>query len=355
MKPRPSRVRPSRPDPRWPAWLGLAAVVLLVAACAAPTPRPVEPVPTAPVAPPPKVELGRDQDFAIVIAQPDDDFAKLAQRYLGDARKAWWIAEFNNVDQVVPGEDLVIPLRARNPIGVFPTGYQTVTILCYHRFGPTRSAMTVTPAAFEAQMDFLARNGYRVVSMAQLADFIAGSEPLPKKTVAITIDDGYRATYQIAFPILRKFGFPATVYLYSDFVGAADAMTWPQMQELARSGLVEIQPHSKSHANLTVRLPGETEARYVERIRREIEAPAALIQDKLTLASVSFAYPYGDVNDLVAGVLQRQGIRLGATVTAGGNGFFAPPYMLRRTMIYGTEDLESFKSKLVTFTRAATR
>ena len=62
--------------------------------------------------------------------------------------------------------------------------------------------------------------------MARLARFLAGKEALPTKTVVITIDDGYRATYEIAFPILRKHGFPATVFLYSDFVGAADAMTW---------------------------------------------------------------------------------------------------------------------------------
>jgi peptidoglycan/xylan/chitin deacetylase (PgdA/CDA1 family) len=348
MRPPP---RLPRSDPRWRALLGLVAALLIVAGCAAPPPRPPEP----PAPPPAKAELGRDRDFAIVVAQPGDDFASLAERYLGDAGKAWWIAEFNNIDQVSAGQSLVIPLRARNPIGVHANGYQTVPILCYHRFGPNRSSMTITASSFEAQMEYLAKNGYRVISMAQFGDFIAGKEPLPRKTVVITIDDGYRATYQIAYPILRRFGFPATVYLYSDFVGAADAMTWPQMQEMVKSGLIEIQPHSKSHANLTVRLPGETEARYAERIRREVEAPQAVIQDKLGLASLSFAYPYGDMNDLVAGLLQRQGVHLGATVTAGGNGFYAYPYMLRRTMVYGTDDMETFKSKLATFTRLAAR
>jgi peptidoglycan/xylan/chitin deacetylase (PgdA/CDA1 family) len=84
-------------------------------------------------------------------------------------------------------------------------------------------------------MEYLAQNGYRVITMKQLERFLEGKEPLPKKTVVITIDDGYRATYQVAFPILKKYGFPATVYLYSDFVGAADAMTWAQMQEMVRS------------------------------------------------------------------------------------------------------------------------
>jgi peptidoglycan/xylan/chitin deacetylase (PgdA/CDA1 family) len=194
-----------------------------------------------------------------------------------------------------------------------------------------------------------------VISMREFANFLAAREPMPKKTVVITIDDGYRSTYQTAFPVLKKYGFPATVYLYSDFVGASDAMTWPQMQEMERSGLIEIQPHSKTHANLTVRLPGETDAKYGERVRREVDAPIGAIQDRLSVASFSYAYPYGDVNDLVADLLQKQGVRLGVTVSAGGNGFFAYPYMLRRTMIFGTDDLDAFKSKLSTFVRTAAR
>jgi peptidoglycan/xylan/chitin deacetylase (PgdA/CDA1 family) len=333
--------------------LGLLVVTLLIVqGCAAPPPRPPEPEP-APART--SAVLGRDQDFAIVVAQAGDDFASLAERYLGDPKKGWWIAEFNGIDDVRAGQDLVIPLRPRNAIGVYANGFQTIPILCYHRFGPNRSAMTLAAPAFEAQMEYLARNGYRVITMAQFARFLEGKEPVPKKSVVITIDDGYRATYQVAYPILRKYGFPATVYLYSDFVGATDAMTWAQMQEMVRSGLIEVQPHSKTHANLTVRLPGEGDARYAERVRREVEAPVNAIYEKLALASFSYAYPYGDVNDMVAELLARQGVRLGVTVTSGGNGFFAYPYMLRRTMVFGTEDLEVFKSKLATFTRTAAR
>jgi hypothetical protein len=206
--------------------LGLLVVTAIVQGCAAPSPLPAGAAPVPVRASP---LLGRDQDFAIVVAQNGDDFASLAERYLGDPGKGWWIAEFNGVDRVQPGQDLVVPLRPRNAIGVYPSGFQTVPILCYHRFGPNRSAMTLTPSAFETQMDYLARNGYRVISMAQLARFLEGKAPVPKRAVVITIDDGYRATYQVAYPILRKHGFPATVYLYSDFAGAGDALTWPQM------------------------------------------------------------------------------------------------------------------------------
>src|SRR5438552_9225112 len=57
----------------------------------------------------------------------------------------------------------------------------------------------------------------------------------PTRRSSDLIDDGYRATYDIAYPILKKYGFPATVFLYSDFVGAGDALTYPQMKELSAS------------------------------------------------------------------------------------------------------------------------
>jgi peptidoglycan/xylan/chitin deacetylase (PgdA/CDA1 family) len=280
--------------------------------------------------------------------QRGETLAALAQKYLGDPGKGWWIAEFNGIEQVQAGQEVVIPLRNRNVYGVYASGFQTIPILCYHRFGANKSAMTVTQPAFEQQMDYLAKNGYRVIPLAHLARFLDGKEPMPKKTVAITIDDGYRATYQIAYPVLKKYNFPATVYLYTDFVGAGDALTWPQMEEMVRSGVIEIQPHSKTHSNLTVKLAGESDARYVERMRKEVDVPINVIKDRLAASTFSYAYPYGDVNDTVVEFLRAKGVRMGVTVTPGGNPFFAPPVMLRRSMIFGNDDLDAFRAKLVT-------
>ncbi len=317
---------------------------------------PAEPAPTA-VAPPVVAGpvLNRDADFALVVVAEGETPATLAQRYLGNANQGWQIREFNSADALRPGQIAVIPLRPRNASGVYKNGYQTVPILCYHRFGNRVSRLSVSQAAFEAQMDYLAQQGYQVVSLRQLARFLDGKEALPPKAVALTIDDGYRSTYEIAYPILRKHGFPATVFLYSDFVGASDALNWAQMKEMTASGLIDIEPHSKTHANLTLKLAGENEARYRDRIRREVDAPVALLRDRLTEPSFTFAYPYGDVNELVVELLQRQNIHQGVTVTPGGNAFFAYPYMLRRSMVFGGEDLDAFKAKLATFTRAHAR
>jgi peptidoglycan/xylan/chitin deacetylase (PgdA/CDA1 family) len=346
---------------RLPSLAGaLLVLAVVLAGCATPTPpatSDVEPAPRAvvPTMPADGV-VARDADFALVLIRAGDTYATLSQRFLDDAGKAWWLSRFNHDEPLEAGALVAVPLQVRNAVGVYPSGYQTISVLCYHRFG-TRggSRLNVTAAAFEAQMDYLARNGFTVVPMARLAGFLDGKAALPPKTVVITIDDGYKSSFEIAWPILRKFGFPATVYLYSDFVGAGDALSWGQMKEMTAGGLIDIQPHSKSHANLTLRLPGETDARYRDRIRREVDVPVATIKDKLAVPTFSYAYPYGDVNEYVVELLAKQKVNYGVTVTPGGNAFYAYPFMLRRSMIFGNDDLEAFKAKLTTFVRTGAR
>jgi peptidoglycan/xylan/chitin deacetylase (PgdA/CDA1 family) len=324
----------------------LAAAVLLAGCAEAPQRAVTPPAAAAPVA---AAEIARNDDFLIVRVAAGETAATLAQRHLGDRGKAFWILEANGGSEPATGDIVAIPLRPSNPLGVAPGGFQAVPILCYHRFGAKATPLTVTPTAFAAQMDYLARNGYTVVPVARLAAFLAGREPLPRKTVAITIDDGYRSTYEIAYPILARHGFPATLFLYSDFVGAKDALSWTQMKEMLAAGVFDIQPHSRTHANLTQKQPGETDAQYRDRLRREVDVPINTIRDRLGAPSATFAYPYGDVNDAVIAELKRRDVAAGVTVTPGGNGFFAYPFYLRRSMVYGTDSIDAFKAKLVTF------
>ena len=338
---------------RTPA-VGVAIVATIVMlGCAQVPPKPA-PEPEAPIAQEGLV-LARDDAFIVVVAGPGEDLPTLAQRYLGDRAKRWWISDFNNIDDVKPGQTVVIPLKPTNPSGVYANGFVTVPILCYHRFGPKPSQLAVTPAAFEAQMDYLARNGYHVLPLSRVLGFLERGEPIPRKSVVLTIDDGYRSTFEVAYPILKKYGFPATVFLYSDFVGAPDALTWPQMKEMEASGIVNIQPHSKTHANLTVRMAGESDARYRERMKTEVDVPIKLIQDRLAVNSASYAFPYGDVNETVVDLLKRQGVHAGVTVTPGGNAFFSYPFMLRRSMVFGGDSIDVFKAKLATFAQASPR
>jgi len=332
---------------RTAAPFALALAGGLLAGCAAPPPAPAAAVPVAAPAQAGQV-LGRNERFVVYQPGTGDTLRSIAARFLGDASRDWAIRAANDDAEAVPGRPLVVPLRPPNPGGVEPDRYQTVPILCYHRFGTTPSKMVVTPANFALQLAWLADNGYHVVPLAQLAGWLEGRDALPPKAVVITIDDGYESVWNYAVPLLREHGFPATLFVYPDFVGAGGALSWPQLQELAVSGLVDVQSHSKSHRDLIERGADETEARYRQAIEAEVRVPHDVIEKRIQVPQRIYAYPYGDVNELVLAALARNHYELGVTVNPGGNPFWAHPLLLRRTMIFGDHDLAAFKARLVT-------
>jgi peptidoglycan/xylan/chitin deacetylase (PgdA/CDA1 family) len=335
----------------------LAFISLLIAGCATPPP-PQEPVSAAPEAVDPGPRPGviaRNERFVIYHPGTDDTLASLALQFLGSEAAAWKIADFNGISSIEPGKAIAIPLRPLNPMAIWPEGYQTVPVLTYHRVGARTNRMEVTTRQLDEQFAFLAKQGYRVVRLSELADFLAGKRELPKRAVVLTFDDGYTSTYEHAYPLLKKYGFPATVFLYTNFIGAKDALTWPQIREMAGSGLVDFQPHSRTHANLIVRLSGETDHQYRERLDTEIRAPRDLIRRSLSSEVIYYAYPYGDANDLVLERLSQADFRLGLTVNPGGNASFAFPLMLRRTMVFGDRGLDAFKAALEVFKEIGAR
>ena len=330
--------------------IGGSVLAAVLAGCAAPPAGPTQEKLRSTVAgatPPATGEvLGRSERFVIYKPEPEDTLRSIAARFLGSEDRYWAIGDFNNIARVEPGQPVVVPLKATNPLGVYADRLQMVPILCYHRFGHGGGKMVVSPTNFAQQLDWLARNDYHVIRLTDLVAYLKGEQALPRRSVVITIDDGYESVYRHALPILRKHGYPATVFVYTDFIGAGEALSWPQLQELAASGLVDIQAHSKSHRNLIERTTGETDAQYVQGLEAEARTPRDLIERRLAVHVRHYAYPFGDANDQVLDVLSRQQYQLAVTVNPGGNPFFAQPLMLRRTMIFGDHDLEAFKAKL---------
>jgi peptidoglycan/xylan/chitin deacetylase (PgdA/CDA1 family) len=290
------------------------------------------------------------KEFVIRQAEAGDTWDQLAETYLEDKSKGWLIADFNKANEIVPGQQIVIPLVHPNPVGVYASGYQTVTILCYHRFGPIKSKMVMTPEDFDKQMTYLKKNGYRVISLSNIHSFLKGDSVLPQRAIVITIDDGYRSSYDIAYPILKKHGFPATLFVYSDFIGSTDALSWSEIKEMVNSGLIDIQPHSKTHTSLTKQLPNEDLSGRLERIDEEIRIPTHQIRKMLGLPLHTFAYPFGDTDDFLISKLKSANYKAAVTVHAGGNTAFAYPFKLKRTMIYGNRDMSTFIGNLKVFT-----
>ncbi len=342
----------------------LGAVTLLGCATApAPNvqaPAPIPPPVAAPEPPAAPIDgagaqgvVGRHERLLVAAARDGDTMETIAQRHLGSASLAWRLVQANpSLPERLPmpsGRLVVVPLLPPPGHGVTLDGVQTVPILCYHRFGSGPGKMVMSPLRFEAQLQWLAREGYKVLRLSELQAFLAAREAPPPRSVVITIDDGYESFHRHAFPLLRKYGMPATLFVYSDIIGRGDGISWSQLRELADSGLVDIQSHSKTHRNLNARTAQEGDAAYRQNLTQELRHPRQLLEQRLAGPSTkvnAFAYPYGESNDLVVDLLAREGYALGFTVHAGGNPFFASPRLLRRTMIYGDHDLDDFKARL---------
>lgn len=294
-------------------------------------------------------EIRVNDDFIIVTATAEDTLSSLAAEYLNDPSKEWLISEFNHIKTLTPGQELIIPLFSFNKGGLKLGGYQTVPILSYYRLSKNKpSKIAITQDDFKAQMKYLKDNGYHVITLDQLLGFLDYQEQIPEKSVAITFDDGWVSIYDIAFPILKEYGFPATIFIYTDFIGGGKAMSWKQIKELSEAGF-DIQCQTKSHRDLAVLKKKESFKEYFNSIEMEISYPKKLIKKKLNKECNCLAYPYGKTNNLVIAMLKKHGYRAAFTVDNKSNPFFIDKYNINRSAIYGKYDIEKFKNKLSVF------
>jgi peptidoglycan/xylan/chitin deacetylase (PgdA/CDA1 family) len=288
----------------------------------------------------------RFPDFVAVIAQPGDTLSSLASTYLNDPSMDWFISEFNDANSLTPGQEVIIPLQAYEKGGLSLKGYQTVPVICYHRFSKDKADMlTVRESAFEEQMRYLRENGYRVITMDEFFDFLDFEDQIPEKSVVITIDEDWRSAYKIAFPILKKYGYPATLFLYTDFVRDKTS-DWDLVAEMSGNG-IDMQSHTKTHRNLIGRNGNESFREYCEAVKKELAESAETIRQHLNKDVKYLAYPYGNYNRLTVALLEKLGYRGAFTVRRGSNPFFVHKYRINRSMVFGTFDLQDFKRILI--------
>lgn len=302
-----------------------------------------------------KVRSNEFPDFVTVIVQPGETLSSLAAKYLDDPEKSWMIADFNEITSVSAGNEIIIPLEPfGNRAYLSQQGYQTVPVLTYHNFSEAKeNLMMVTKDNFEQQMRYLKDNGYTVITLDELFDFLEYRKQLPKKAVVITIDDGWQGVYTIAYPILKKYNYPSTLFVYTDLInGNRKTLDWDQVAELDNEG-IDIQCHTKTHRNFNKIQDKESLQQYVREVEEEIVKSTRTIKEKLNKQVKYLAYPYGETNNLVIAFLQRNGYRGAFTVKRYSNPFFTDHYTLNRSMIYGDFDLNDFKRNLSVYSNKA--
>ena len=186
-----------------------------------------------------------------------------------------------------------------------------VWILCYHRIDDKPVQYTVLPPAeFKAQMAYLKTHAFNVVPLTKIVDALQYGEKLPPKTVALTFDDGYKDNYTVAYPILKQYNFPATLFIYPHYISnGGAAMKWDQLKKMAADPLITVESHTLTHPNLVRMGRHLSAADYSTKLSQELHQPQAILKQKLGITTPLLAYPYGVYDAKVLSATHAAGYR----------------------------------------------
>jgi len=220
------------------------------------------------------------------------------------------------------------PVVAASPKITKPVVDQTaqVIIFCYHRLvDKVRYPGTeITPQDFEKQMQELKNRGITVISLQDLLAWKRGDKNIPPRCAVITFDDGWKSQYEVAWPIMKKFGYTFTMFLYTEGIAGGSlaggqAITWEQLADMRDNG-IDIQAHSATHQDLreghpvTITEPGAKKTRkrltgpeYEQWVQNEVVGCKTLLEQRLGIRVNCFAVPYGFYNEHVKEIARNAG------------------------------------------------
>jgi peptidoglycan/xylan/chitin deacetylase (PgdA/CDA1 family) len=208
---------------------------------------------------------------------------------------------------------------------MFTNSEKSFGILMYHRVSPrvdgvSRPTLNVTPGKFRRQMECLLSRGYTAVPLRQAVECCEAGKSLPARAFVITFDDGYEAVYRWAWPILKEFSIPATIFLATAYINGDRAFpfdewdavetsavppeTWrplsaAQCMEMAASGLMELASHTHAHGDFRGRA-GD--------FRRDLEESLRILEKTFGVRRPTFAFPFGYHDDDLIAAAREAGV-----------------------------------------------
>lgn len=240
----------------------------------------------------------------------------------------------------------------------------TVTVLNYHDIGPIRSALSVTPSRLRQHFEIIRQEGYQVISLQDYQQMCAGQKLWPEKSVILTFDDGYSDFTQHVLPLLREYGYTASIAAVSNWenVGAprdiGSILSWQELKELEATRLVTVISHShnlhhfvrmnswgdQSQAASSLIYEGqqyETLPDYKMRIQNDLGQNVRQFEKNLGHKPLAIAWPYGEFTLPAENTAKEAGLTYTLTL---GSGLNKAPFAerLTRAIIYDNPDEKQF-------------
>lgn len=230
------------------------------------------------------------------------------------------------------------------------TNTDAAVVLQYHHISDKTPPLTsISPKLFRQHMDYLAEQGFDVISSVQLEEWLASKNPRlddeQARVAVITFDDGYDSVLEAAAPILAAHQWPFTVFINPSLVGNQGYLSWKDLVILREQGAV-IANHTNTHPHLIRTKQDESHDQWQRRVIHEITQAQALMRKHLSNTPKQVAYPYGEYNQDIEAVLTRLGF-IGFAQHSGAVGTSADPQALPRFAFGGQyAEMEGFIDKV---------
>lgn len=241
---------------------------------------------------------------------------------------------------------------------VQPSLASGAVVFMYHHFGQSEYPSTnIRLQQFDAHLDHLAAAGYQVWPLARIIDHLQHQQPIPDRTVALTVDDAYLSVYQEAYPRLKKRGWPLTVFVSTDAIDQHHAayMSWDQLREMQHYQ-VTLANHSSSHDHLIMQRHGEDVTAWRQRVIADIDKAQQRLQQELGQAPPRlFAYPYGEYSPALKQIVADLGYSAFGQQSGAIGSRSDLQYLPRFPMSEKFASLESFITKAASLPLAVTQ
>ena len=229
-----------------------------------------------------------------------------------------------------------------------PSTHGHGVILLYHHVAiDTPPSTSISPEKFKEHLEFLRDNNYSVIALDKMIKSVSEGTYLPDKSVAITFDDGYSSIYETAFPLLKSFGFPFTLFLSTGPIDREQQnyMSWKQVREMSDAGVI-IANHMVEHPYMLEKQPQESQNDWLNRLEAELLSAETRIKEETGQSHRFLAYPYGEFDTTIKTVLEENSF-IGLAQNSGAIGHNSDFLALPRfplASIYA--NLETAKIKL---------